>query len=211
MLQQIQLIAARIDSMQLRERALLLLAGSVLLFFLLDTFALQPTFRQQKDSRLAISDWEAQINVLRERSGLLADQPHDDPLQWHDSLQGDLQELESRLQARLGTLLEPEQAVEVLEQVLVRQRDMTLREVNATGKPMTDIEMVTADNTAAAGMGRYQLQLQLEGSYLGTLRYLQALEALPWKFFWESVEFEMTDYPVARVTLDIYTLGLLEG
>jgi MSHA biogenesis protein MshJ len=52
------------------------------------------------------------------------------------------------------------------------------------------------------------LQLHLEGSYLATLRYLRALEALPWEFFWDGLHFEVIEYPTARVRLDIHTLGL---
>jgi MSHA biogenesis protein MshJ len=52
------------------------------------------------------------------------------------------------------------------------------------------------------------MQLQLEGSYLATLRYLRALEDLPWKFFWEGVEYEVIEHPTARITLDLYTLGI---
>ena len=88
---------------------------------------------------------------------------------------------------------------------------MTLYEVNAVSKPFSDPVQDEADQPATAGIGRYELRLELQGSYLGTLRYLRALEALPWKFFWEEVNFEVMEHPKGRVTLDIYTLGLLKG
>jgi len=122
-----------------------------------------------------------------------------------------LADLEEQLRDRLGTLLKPSQAVEVLEQVLGQEHDLKLIEVEAVSKPLTGLEFEGQMELAVSDIGRYELRLELEGSYLGTLRYLRALEALPWKFFWESVEYEVIEYPLARVTLQLYTLGLLKG
>jgi len=205
------LLTSRIDSMQLRERALLLLAGTALVFLLVDMLGLQPVLRQQEQGKQAISDWKLQLDVLRERSRMLSSDSAGVSLQRRNQLQTQLSDLESRLQNQLGALLEPEQAIEVLRQVLAQEQDLTLYKVNAVSKPLSDLKQEGADTLPAAGIGRYELRLELQGSYLGTLRYLRALEALPWKFFWEEVNFEIMEYPDARVTLDIYTLGLLEG
>jgi len=205
------LLTSRIDSMQLRERALLLLAGTALVFLLVDMLGLQPVLRQQEQGKQAISDWKLQLDVLRERSRMLSSDSSGVSLQRRNQLQTQLSDLESRLQNQLGALLEPEQAIEVLRQVLAQEQDLTLYKVNAVSKPLSDLKQEGADTLPAAGIGRYELRLELQGSYLGTLRYLRALEALPWKFFWEEVNFEIMEYPDARVTLDIYPLGLLEG
>jgi MSHA biogenesis protein MshJ len=53
--------------------------------------------------------------------------------------------------------------------------------------------------------------LQLEGNYPATRDYLHALEALPWKFFWDDIRYDVTSYPQARITLNIHTLGLQDG
>ena len=83
-----------------------------------------------------------------------------------------------------------------------------LIEVNAGSRPLDGGELLDEDVLPDTGINRYQMQLQLEGSYLATLRYLRALEGLPWKFFWEGVEYEVTEHPTARITIDLYTLGL---
>ena len=110
-------------------------------------------------------------------------------------------------------MLAPDQAMHVLEQVLTEEKDLKLLEVDAFSEPLNSMELSQkdTDTDTASSIGRYGLQLHLEGSYLSTLRYLLALESLPWTFFWEGVDFEIIEYPNARVKLDIYTLGLLEG
>ncbi len=101
----------------------------------------------------------------------------------------------NRYRSRIGGLLAPAHAVKVLEQVLEQEQGLNLLEVDAGSQPLTGVELPGEENLPAAGIGRYQLQLQLEGSYLATLRYLQALENLPWKFFWESVDYQVTSHP----------------
>ena len=210
MKEKLQQLEARIDSMQLRERALLLLVGIMAIFFLVDTFGLQPAYKQQKHNKQAIAGWETELDLLRHRSGLLYENPAEDPLLRRDQLRIKLSELESRLEEQLGLLLAPEQAAKVLGQVLAQESGLKLREVDAVSRPLTGTELLPGTAAPIAGIGRYDLQLQLEGSYLATLRYLHALDALPWKFSWEEVDFEVIEYPNAHVTLNIYTLGLLE-
>lgn len=215
MKEQLKQLATRIDTLQLRERALLLLAGIAIVFVLVDTFGLQSSYRQQQQSRQEIEDLELQLATLSARSQLLANPQGNasaqDSAQERTRLQGEIAELEERLQGQLGVLLQPEQAARVLEQVLGPDQELKLTRMDAVGRQLNTTAQQDNGDTSGAGIGRYELRLQLEGSYLATLRYLRALEALPWKFFWEELDFEVLEHPVAQVTLDIYTLGFLEG
>jgi MSHA biogenesis protein MshJ len=120
-----------------------------------------------------------------------------------------LTDLEARIQKQMGGLLAPAQAIKVLERVLEQEQDLKLLKVNASSSPLGDNDALTdSGQLQDTGINRYRMQLQLEGSYLATLRYLRALENLPWKFFWEGVEYEVIEHPNARITLDLYTLGI---
>ena len=61
-----------------------------------------------------------------------------------------------------------------------------------------------------AGLHRHGFALEFSGGYLATLNYLQALERLPWRFFWDSVDYEVMQYPRSIVRLKLYTLSLSE-
>jgi MSHA biogenesis protein MshJ len=52
---------------------------------------------------------------------------------------------------------------------------------------------------------RHGVELQLQGSYLGTLAYLKQLESLEWRFEWNALIFDIQDYPVGTVTIEVYT------
>jgi MSHA biogenesis protein MshJ len=56
------------------------------------------------------------------------------------------------------------------------------------------------------------VELELSGDYMDTLYFLQALEALPWRFFWDRVEYVAGEGETrGRLTLRLYTLGLEEA
>ncbi len=206
---QYQKLSARVDALQLRERILLLIASLIIAFFLVDSFGLQPVFKELQSLQRNISEQEHQMEVLLSRSSLLTQEP--DITSKTDTLQtlAELATLGSRLHNRIDNMLSPDLAARVLEQVLNRDGSLMLHEVSANRTPMTITEESTGEIASIPGLFRYELELELEGSYMATLKYLRALEALPWNFFWKGVNYKVTDFPNALVTLDIYTLGLL--
>ena len=54
---------------------------------------------------------------------------------------------------------------------------------------------------------KHTLEMELTGNYNAMYHYLRNLEALQDKFYWSSLKYEVTDYPLASVTLQIYTLS----
>jgi MSHA biogenesis protein MshJ len=55
---------------------------------------------------------------------------------------------------------------------------------------------------------RHGVEITLSGSYLDMIAYMEALEALPTQLFWGRAEFEVDQYPNARLTLTVYTLSM---
>ncbi len=208
MRERLQQLIDRVDAMELRQRIILLVMCLAIMFFVADSLAIQPAIKQQKVLRQALADQELKLDMLRERSGILPGHPTNTAASPHNDLLARLALLDSRIQERMGGLLAPESAVEVLKQVLEQEQGLRLLEVNAGSRPLTGAELSGKDDITDIGINRYQMQLQLEGSYLATLRYLRALEGLPWKFFWEGMDYEVTEHPTARITIDLYTLGL---
>lgn len=55
---------------------------------------------------------------------------------------------------------------------------------------------------------QHGLVLHFSGTYADTLAYLTALEALPWNFVWDGINYQVKDYPLAEITLRVHTLSL---
>ncbi|MGB9989584.1 type II secretion system protein GspM [Massilia sp. SM-13] len=55
---------------------------------------------------------------------------------------------------------------------------------------------------------RHGVEIVLQGSYLDMVAYMEALERLPVQLFWGKAQLEAGSYPVAKLTLTLYTLSL---
>jgi MSHA biogenesis protein MshJ len=202
----------RIDALELRERVLLLAATVAILFLSVDSAGFQPTLKAQQVAEERISEMEMKLGALRQQAMLLSYKTDEDVLaarySSRDTLAEELAALDARIVDQLGALVEPAQAAELLEQVLTRHRGLKITSLRASAEPLDQL----AGNTEQAGkLGRYQLDLVLEGGYLDLMRYLEALESMPWKFFWQTVDFRVNEYPRAVSRLQLYTLGAQDG
>ena len=199
----------RVDALELRERVLLMVAAVVVLFLLVDTLWIQPALKAQQVTEQRISEYETKLHALGQSTQLLTYKTGDDPAEarrrYRDQLSGELAELDTRILSQLGALVEPAQAAQVLEQLLSGHPGLKLASLSASIEPLSGLEL---DNQGrGAGLARYQLDMVLRGGYLDVLDYLRSLENMPWKFFWEQVNFQSTEYPEAETRLRLYTLG----
>jgi len=103
--------------------------------------------------------------------------------------------------------------LEALRDVLNKQQGLRL--VSMRNLPVTSLATPSGDTKAAeskpvASGGPYvhSLELVVEGSYLDVLRYLQSVEALPWRFYWQVLELKTTEYPLNRVRVRLNTLSM---
>ncbi|NND89232.1 MAG: hypothetical protein HKN42_00110 [Granulosicoccus sp.] len=204
---QYQHIALRVDALQLRERVMLLIVCVVLMVFLVDSMGFQPVFKKQESVLKDIQEKEHMLEVLRAKSSQLYSESTDEQSTPLVNLRKELSTFGQKLQFRLDSLLSPDKATSILQQVLTHENGLTLKAVNTRLAPLADTVQDGENSAAIDNINRYELELQLEGGYLDTLHYLRALEALPWKFFWSDITYATTQYPLANVDLEIYTLG----
>jgi MSHA biogenesis protein MshJ len=54
----------------------------------------------------------------------------------------------------------------------------------------------------------HAIEIVIDGQYADILDYLAALEALPWKFRWSSLDLTTAGYPLNRVRIELSTLSL---
>jgi len=63
------------------------------------------------------------------------------------------------------------------------------------------------DTSNDVGLYRHGVKLVFEGDYMTTMAFLESLEQKSWRFFWQSLQYDVEKYPKARVTLTLYTLS----
>jgi MSHA biogenesis protein MshJ len=62
-----------------------------------------------------------------------------------------------------------------------------------------------------SGVYKHGVVLRLRGDFFHILALIKALENLQWKFYWESLDYVVTDYPQAEIELRVFTLSSEEG
>lgn len=208
----------RFDQLSLRERIIVLVAALLLIALVWDSTFMAPLDKQRKTNLQQIIALRAEIAGLDQGIEALVAQGAADPKKSShataDTLRAEIEDIDRRLAGVTSGLIAPKEMSHVLEQVLARAKRMTLQSLRtlppeAVIAPGSDTAQPGA--AKAAQIFKHGVELELSGSYLDTLYFLQALEALPWRFFWDRIEFVVEEHPRGRVKLRLYTLGLEEG
>ena len=55
------------------------------------------------------------------------------------------------------------------------------------------------------------LKIILEGDYISTVKFLQKLEENESKILWDTLIYQVIDYPLAKVTIILHTMGAQKG
>lgn len=125
------------------------------------------------------------------------------------SLELDLKGLDEKLAQAAVNLIPPQQLPEILERVIAS--DKRLKLVTLQNQPAerlstsSDASELLEDEDNV--LYRHQFRMTLQGNYQATVDYLDRLEQLPWRIYWDALRYDVTDYPLATVTIDMYTLS----
>lgn len=212
----------RYDHLSLRERVMVLAAVLGTLALLWDSILMQPLERERKQRKQQIEMLGAEVSGLQKSVETIVAQGMADPDAANrarlDELQKEIAGLDAQLAGATAGLIAPREMTHVLEQVLSRTSRLTLLKLR-TLPPEAVLAPLAGDagaahaamNAGATQVYRHGVEIELAGEYLETLRFLQSVEALPWRFFWDHAEYAVEQYPRGRLKLTIYTLGLQEG
>jgi MSHA biogenesis protein MshJ len=151
-------------------------------------------------------------NALAERARLqaaLARDPDQALLAERERLDSALREMNAALGGLLERFVEPERMPALLEDVIVRHRGLKLTRLEGLPAEPLDVAGEREDGQAAEPLWiyRHPMVMEFEGEYFDVLAYLDELERGPWRFGWRELRYEVEDYPLARVTLELETLS----
>lgn len=208
----------KLDGLALRERGLVLVLILVAIFLAVDRVALRPL---QGRARLA-SEERARLteeqSTLETRAAELTSALEQDPRRAERDelarLEAELENVDSDLRQRTAELVTPRQMADLLRQVLGSQPAIHVESLEALpAEPLVPaiVRDPAQPDTAQDGFYRHALRIELHATFHETLAFLAVLEKLPAAVLWHRLEYRVEQYPRARVTLEIFTLGPREG
>lgn len=195
-----QRIAARINDMTLRQRAMLFATISLVVVALAYTALIDPVLVRQKRLIERTKLDQSQLAAVRAQiESLLKEQETGKK----DPEQTALRELEQRV-------AEAEQALAAKRQgfTAATRLPMLLKDLLGQGRPV-QLEALRVLPGAQVGGGaelyRHGVEMTLRGTYFDLLQYLADLEKLPAGLLWGSAELQVEQYPQVKLTLQVHT------
>jgi len=216
-------LADRIDALSLRERGIIFVAILGVLYFVAVNLMFTP-IRAEQD-RL-----QKQLQSKREQTQLIENQVQivvTGGVQGADAvkrerfnaLQTNLKMIDEALAKVTTGLVPPKEMARLVELVLVKNKGLQVIKVESLpAAPLIEENPASNPNDRAGGakigptpaglmVYKHGMRIELKGSYMDILRYLRALEGLPWKVFWGQATLQTEEHPVSKLTLLIYTLS----
>jgi MSHA biogenesis protein MshJ len=185
----------------MRERVLLMLAAGAVLAALWDTLWMQSMRRARHDLQMQLEAPVEDDSAATEQSD-----PRVVALRRAGELQQQSQALDAQIRESARHYVSAGRMTQLLRDVL--ERHGALRLVSVRKLP-TQMLVPPADSSAVATAPFiHRIELVAEGRYADIETYLQQLEALPWKFHWDTLDVSTRDYPLIRMRLTISTLGM---
>jgi len=212
---------SRFNAMSLRERAAIAVAVLALIVLLWDQVWMSPLSARKVQITQEIGAIQKSLVSLAES---IEGRAHDNPLNaavaQKQELVRSLAAVDLELASASSDLIPPQRMLSVLRDVLDERPGLRL--ISMRNLPVESLASIAQQgsqdsglapqqpNMAATTTGPYihSMEMIIDGSYLDVLRYLQAVEALPWHFYWQALELKTTEFPTNRVRIRLSTLSM---
>ena len=209
------------NNLSVRERVLVLVATLVVVHMAWEQLLMNPLQREQQRSTAELEQQRQRLNEIDARTKVLVSRYTNDPdagvTQELEQLRAQINTLDERIDSAAEALIDPPQMARVLEQLLNRENVLRLMRLETLAPKALNEEAAEQGENNGLPMDplpnvyEHGFVVEFEGDYRSTVRYMHALEALPWRIFWDGIEFHVDDYPLATVRLHMHTLSLSEA
>lgn len=219
-----QAFVEKFNGISKRERIIALLAALAVIYLLWSLLLLNPASSRLEGLQSREQALQGQERDLRAQeqafSQVAGQNPDSAKLRQAEQLRQRLNALDDELQALAVGLVPADMLPQVLHDVLSSTGELELlgmqtlpvERLSLTGdKPVSDADQTQDSSPQEVDVFRHAVELKVRGSYFAVARYVEALEQLQWRFYWDKLNYEVERYPLATATLEVYTLSAGEG
>lgn len=207
-LEMLQKLKVILDKMNMRERLLVVGTGLLVIGTLWYVGLMEPLLKDMKRERAEIKTAQERIDGINQNLEVQALQASSGAIGYREQytlVQRRLDELKEQLGNYTAELIGPGEMARVLQGMLREQDNLRLIQI----RNQTPVQLVAQDGDKTI-FYRHGLELEFEGGYFACLEYLEQVEALPWRFYWQILELEVLEYPRNRIRIEVSTLSPYE-
>ena len=201
-------IETKFEAMSRREQTLIFYAVPLLIIVVIFLLMIEPTFVGRDALAKRINNAQLEIDMAEQSLNVLRDEVSKDP---DEVLKQEIRVAEKKVSIlndifnnQLDELVPASVMPILLEQLLAQTGAVELLE-------MTSIPPVNvfADQQDKADLELYPhgLELVLKGDYFAIRQFLIDAENLGWQLYWRDLNYQVADYPMADISLTIFTLS----
>jgi MSHA biogenesis protein MshJ len=202
-------LQAKFEALTQREKIIVVIAVLAIIWFGWDNLFYQPTHQKQQTLQNKLISLKQQITDQQLAAIKLENSDHTDfNLNKHNelaALKAEYDRLQELMMQGDKSFAPPHLMSTVLSDILNKNNKLTLIKLDTL--PVTTL----LKSKQPHPIYKHGLAITFSGSYLDTLNYLIALESLPWHFIWESIDYQVKNYPIAETTITTYTLSFKES
>ena len=220
----LQNLMEQIDSRVLRERVLIFFTVLAVLFLFWQLLVQSRIDQTTKTLEAEQAQLTTEQQMLDSKIATLTLQMASDPAiakrKNISDLQANVAQVEARLAGLSQGLISAELLPNVLQDVLARTTSVQLLQVRTfpaselqLESPLLNARANATSDTSASGTGVYKhsVMIRVSGTYAELVKLLQDIESLQWKFYWDSLNYTVKQYPNAEIDIQVFTLSSEEG
>jgi MSHA biogenesis protein MshJ len=197
-----------LEKMNVRERILVVGTGIIVIGTFWYVGLMEPALKDIKRSKNEIEATRKRTESVNQNLEVQALQASSGAIGYREQytlVQRRLEELKEQLGDYTAELIGPGEMARVLQGLLREQDNLHL--ISIRNLPA---EQMVAQDGANTIFFKHGLELEFEGGYFAALEYLEQIEDLPWRIYWQVLELEVLEYPRNRIRIELSTLSPYE-
>ena len=215
-MRQLNKLIVWLNARSLRERVILAGASLAIPVMLWNAALMEPLEVRRLEADKRIATLELEIQRLEQQTERLASELSIDldveNRARKESLLGSLDRLRGVVDRRTDDLIPPAEMTRVLKQMLIKTEGLRLVRLETLPvEPLFETPEEFDVETEGGDLFKHGVVIEVLGDFPSTVRYLREIEQLPRRFYWEALDYEVLEYPTARVTLTLRSLSTHEG
>jgi len=199
------------NNLTLRERIIMFIALIVCTFLITYFWVLDPAWIQQSKVDVRLQKSVQEEKVLNNEIDVINRRLQQDPLEEVNNniafSEGILLQLDQQLDEKLVKFIHAQQMPIALTKVLSKSPGVKISGLKSLPVKVFNTSKEVAQPETQNRFYQHTLEINLQGNYNAIYQYLLNVEAIKEKFYWYSLDYKVSDYPLAEVTIRIYTLS----
>jgi len=221
-------LANQFRALDKKIRGVLILGALFLCYALMDTFLIQPMTTEYDNAVANIEKTIKSRKAIEKEISLVSNQLGIDPKLKDDdqlvALKEQIAKLDENIKTASAEFVTADEMIKFLNDLLVSSKNLELLSMEKLPLEFTILKTIDSPNKKTDSSGtkknesmseakifRHGVKFQLSGRYIEIVKYMQAVESLPWRIFWEASDLNTESYPNSIVSFEIYTLSLDEN